>query len=334
MIKYEAFSANSIFARYTWYLYYLPMLCIPLCTFFATLSIDGEEEKVFSRVKWLFGAITFLLLLFVLSNDLHQHVFRFQEGYAQWDSDYKHGFGYFIVIAWTYFLYGLSIVIMFRKCRLSRVKKRWWITTIPFALGITMQLLIAFGKMPKINGLMVINFPEAVCFMIALFWECCIRIGLIPTNKGYGELMKVSSLALQITDKSGKAIYKSLLAKKIEDEYKERTEPILLDRDTELSCERIPGGYTYWQNDISEINEINRKLEEVHSLLTEETELIRLENELKEKQVTIEQRTKLYERINAKTITQSKKIAYLAETALLTEDTPTRTVLWKQRCWD
>lgn len=132
--------------------------------------------------------------------------------------------------------------------------------------------------------------------------------------------MRVSSLALQITDKSGKVIYKSISSNELEDIHKSKTETILLDENTELYCEKISGGYTYWQNDISELNEINRKLEEVHSLLAEETELIRLENELKEKQVSIEQRTKLYELINARTIKQSKKIAYLAETALETED--------------
>lgn len=204
---------------------------------------------------------------------------------------------------------------------------------IPFAIGIPMQLLIAFGKMPKINGFMIINFPEAACFMIALFWECCIRIGLIPTNKGYEELMRVSSLALQITDQSGKVIYKSISASVLEDIYKKRTGPILLDENTELYCERIPGGYTYWQNDISELNEINKKLEEVHSLLAEETELIRLENELKEKQVSIEQRTKLYELINARTIAQSKKIADLAEIALKTEDVRLRNYNAKIICF-
>ena len=320
MIKYEAFPADSVWARYTWYLYYLPMLFIPLCTFYATLSIDGEEKTGFPKVKRLFGTITFLLFLFVLSNDFHQKVFQFQEGYYNWDSDYTHGFGYGVVIAWIYFLYAISIVFMFQKCRLARIKQKWWVTIIPFVLGITMQLLIAFGKMPKINGLMVINFPEAVCFMIALFWECCIRIGLIPTNKGYGELMQVCSLALQITDKKGKGIYKSVSANKLEDAHKEKKVPILLDENTELYCEQIPGGYAYWQNDISELNEINKKLEEVHSLLAEETELIRLENELKEKQVSIEQRTKLYELINTKTVTQSKKIAYLADVALEADD--------------
>lgn len=320
MVKYEAFPADSVFARYTWYLYYLPMLYIPLCTFYATLCIEGEEKKGFAKIKWGFGTITFLLFLCVLSNDLHQKVFCFGDGFVNWDSEYTYGFGYFAVIAWTYFLYAFAIVMMFRKCRLSGVKKKWWISIIPFAIGITMQLLIAVGKMPKMNGLMVINFPEAVCFMIALFWECCIRIGLIPTNKGYGELMRVSSLALQITDKSGKTIYKSVSANEMKNIHKKKPEPILLDENTELYCEQIAGGYAYWQNDITELNEINKKLEEVHSLLAEETELIRLENELKEKQVSIAQRTKLYELINARTITQSKRIAELAETALKADD--------------
>lgn len=324
MVRYEVFTAGTIFARYTWYFYYLPMLFIPLCTFYATLYIDGEEKREFAKVKHLFGVITTLLFLGVLSNDFHQTVFGFQDGFLNWENDYTHGFGFFVVIAWTYFLYIFSIVIMFKKCRLSKVKKRWWITIIPFAIGITMQLLIAFGKMPKVNGLMVINFPEAVCFMIALFWECCIRIGLIPTNKGYGALMRVSSLALQITDENGAAIYKSISANELKEADKKKTEPILLDENTELYCEKIPGGYTYWQNDISELNEINKKLEEVHSLLSEETELIRLENELKEKRVSIEQRTALYELINSKTATQSKQIAKLAESALAEKDTKIR----------
>ncbi len=320
MVKYEAFPAGSTLARYTWYLYYLPMMYIPLCTFYATLWIEGEEKKEFTRLKIGFGAITTLLFLLVLSNDFHQMVFGFQDGFLNWNQDYTHGFGYFVVIAWTYFLYGFSIVIMFRECQLSRVKKSWWVTVIPFAIGIAMQLLIVFGKMPKMNGHMVIRFPEAVCFMIALFWECCIRIGLIPTNKGYGELMRKSSLALQITDKKGNVIYKSVSANVLEEGQKKKSASILLDENTELYCEQISGGYTYWQNDISELNEINRKLKEVHSLLAEEAELIRLENELKEKQVSIEQRTKLYQVINARTRRQSKKIADLAEQALKTED--------------
>lgn len=323
-VKYEVFTADSVLARYTWYLYYFPMLYSPLCTCYATMCIDGETKKEFGKWKWGFGIITSLLFVYVMTNDVHQNIFRFQEAFRKWDSIHTYGFGFFVVVAWISFLYVFSILIMFRKCKLSKVKKKWGVTLIPFAIGIVMLFLIAIGKMPKINGYMVINFPEALCFMIALFWECCIRIGLIPTNKGYGELMRVSSLAMQITDKDGKVIYKSLSAREIDDSDKEKAQPILLDENVELYCEKIPGGFTYWQNDISELNEINKKLEEIYSLLEEETELIRLENELKEKQVSIEQRTQLYERINTKTSAQSKKIAHLAEDALKTEDTEIR----------
>lgn len=319
-IKYEMFPVDSAFGRYIWYLYYLPMLCIPLCTSYASMYIDGEAKKEFARCKSRFGIITAFFFIYVVTNDVHQTVFRFREGMEEWNSSYSYGFGYFAVVAWICFLYIFSIVLMFRKCKLSKVKKKWWVTLIPFAIGIAMQFLIAIDKMPKINGFMVINFPEAICFMTALFWECCIRIGLIPTNKGYGELMQVSSLAMQITDQSGKVIYKSLSASEIADADKGKTEPVLLDENLELYCEKIPGGFTYWQNDISELNEINKKLEEVYSLLEEETQLIRLENELKEKQVSIEQRTKLYEEINARTLTQAKKIAVLADEALKADD--------------
>ena len=114
-------------------------------------------------------------------------------------------------------------------------------------------------------------------------------------------------------------------ANTLEESHKEQTTPIRIDDNTELYCEAIPGGYAYWQNDISELNEINKKLEEVHSLLAEETDLIRLENELKEKQISIEQRTKLYERINTRTAKQSGRIAALAKEAIEEHDIAIRT---------
>lgn len=113
MIKYEAFPANSVFARYTWYLYYLPMLFIPLCTFYATLYIDGEEKREFSKVKPLFGAITFLLFLGVLSNDFHQMVLGFHDGFLNWESDYIHGFGFLqLSSGLTFYTYFQSLLCL------------------------------------------------------------------------------------------------------------------------------------------------------------------------------------------------------------------------------
>ena len=319
-VKYEGFSPASVWARYTWYLYYLPMLFVPLCTLYATLSINDNAGKTWKGIRILLGTITTSLFLLVLTNDLHQSVFQFQPNFENWDAEYLHQPCYYVIITWIYILGALALITMVQKCRLSAAKKDWWIPTIPYAIGFFLQLLIAIGKMPRINGLMILQFPEVNCYATALFWECCIRIGLLPTNKGHGELMKVCSLALQITDKQGTPVWRSISAAQLTEEQKKLEGSGFLNEDTELYREAIPGGYVFWQNDISEINATNRELEEVHARLSEETELIRLENELKEKQIAIAQRSKLYELIARKTLSQSNRITQLAQEAMETSD--------------
>ena len=63
--------------RHLWYLYYLPMLFIPLLAVFVALSL-GKPER-FRLPKWtnLLYIPTAVLFLLVLTNDLHQLAFVF-----------------------------------------------------------------------------------------------------------------------------------------------------------------------------------------------------------------------------------------------------------------
>jgi hypothetical protein len=74
-----------------------------------------------------------------------------------------------------------------------------------------------------------------------------------------------------------------------------------------------PGGYGFWQDDLTEIDRLNGELAEAKEALTQETELIRLRSELKEKQTKIEQHTLVYDTIARRTQTQSQAITRLAE---------------------
>ena len=323
--KYEAFPKLSTISRYVWYLYYAPLLLLPLYMLLAVLGMEEGKEKKRSLAKPVFVFVTFAMLFFVLSNDLHQLIFRFQPGFQNWDGDYSYGFGYYVVVFWNYFLYGACIFFMMKKCRLSTARRLWWMTLLPLFCGIAVLLVIATGHMPAFNGNKMMEFPEATCFMVAIFWETCIRIGLIPTNKGYGELLRNSSLAMQIMDADGEGIYYSDAACKVTARQWEALrgsegKPCSLDESTVAYLEKIPGGYCIWQSDVSEINRFNRELEEISAKLSEETELMRLENELREKQEAILQRTKLYDGITAKTRTQSDRITALASEALESED--------------
>lgn len=62
--------------RYLRYLYYPPMLFIPLLAVFVDLSLEKEESYRLPRWTAWFYIPTAALLLLVLTNDLHRHLVR------------------------------------------------------------------------------------------------------------------------------------------------------------------------------------------------------------------------------------------------------------------
>ena len=64
-------------ARHLWYLYYIPMLFIPLFSLFVANSLGKPENfKLPGWMRFLYIP-TALLFLLVITNDLHQFVFSF-----------------------------------------------------------------------------------------------------------------------------------------------------------------------------------------------------------------------------------------------------------------
>ena len=81
-------------ARQLWYLYYLPMLFIPLFSLFVAISLGKPENVRLSKTALLLLSIpTILCLLLVLTNDLHQLVFSFPEGEVWTDDNMSYSFG-------------------------------------------------------------------------------------------------------------------------------------------------------------------------------------------------------------------------------------------------
>ena len=134
-IKYSAFSEVGVLARHTWYLYYVPMLLLPLFFFSVSLLVSSREYGHLPR-RWYWAlALTVVLIVLVLTNDLHQQVFLFQPGFLGWDSDYSHGWLYYAIFVWQYALCLASILILIVKCRISSSKKNAWLILIPFAVN-------------------------------------------------------------------------------------------------------------------------------------------------------------------------------------------------------
>ena len=258
-IKYSVFAEIGVIDRHIWYLYYVPMILMPLFLFYISLYVAPKKD--FKIKKWLWTAVISAgFIILILTNDLHQLVFSFQPDFERWDSEYSYGILFYIITVWRYILYLSAITILVMKCRITSSKKNAWIIMIPFVIGAVMNTLLVTEKMPKINGTYIIEFPEALIFTAAVVLECCIGLGLIPTNTDYGKLFQKFSIAAQITDKNGDTVYSSLWASPLSKEQFQSESGSRISEHTVLNKMEIPGGFGFWQDDMTELDRLNDEL--------------------------------------------------------------------------
>lgn len=319
-VKYSVFAGVDVLARHTWYLYYVPMLLLPLLFFFVSLLASPKDDALIPKKWYWTAAVTAGFILLVLTNDLHQSVFRFQPDFALWDEQYTYGWLFYLITAWQYALYIAAVFVLGFKCSVSASRKHTWLTAIPFAIGIVESLLLATDTMPKVNGSYIIEFPEAFILMVAGVLECCMQLGLIPTNKGYGKLFHTFSISAQITDRHGTPTYISGSAHPLTAQQFAAPDGARIGEHTVLHRMELPGGFGFWQDDLTELDRLNAELEDAKEQLSQEAELIRLRNELAEKQTKIAQRTALYDTIARRTERQSRTISELAKAARASAD--------------
>lgn len=322
-IKYSSFFGQDSLDKVGWYLYYIPFLLLPLFYFYVSLFVNTNLKHI--KKIWAIPFIfTVILILFVLTNDLHELVFKFNSPYSYFNNDYSYGVVAYVIYIWQIILCLAGSISLIIKSNLSSAKKHSWLFFIPFTIGIVITILNATDNMIQINNHNIIEIPDTICFVAAFILECCIQLGLIPTNTNYGDIMQISSVATQITDNSGTVIYKSQSAKPVPKELLNGADKAFMDENTILLKSKISGGYGFYQDDISELNSLNEQLEEANDRLSEETDFIRLQSELKENRSVIEKRNALYDEIANKVMHQSKEISELSYLALSVTDVEKR----------
>lgn len=310
--KYVVFQENITAVRYLWYAYYIPLLMIPQLSFSMALMVDKPNSKrsVFSIIS---GIVSILFIGVVLTNDLHQLVFQFHNGLRNVD-DYSHGTMYFAVFSWTFILMISAVIILLRKCSITANKKLAVVPLVYVTIYFVWIVLISFDKRPIILGAHFGEFPETISFLIDGLIMLCISTGLIPSNISYDKLISTTGFSVQIADNDYKVVYRSPSAIDMTEAQMSKRQ-FMLDPNTKVIRKNVSGGYAYWQVDISELNQINDELEDVKQTLSEEEEVIRLDNELKEKQAKIDEKSKVYDEIAVRVYNQSIKIEQLSKAA-------------------
>ena len=287
-VKYRFFSDDTI-TRHLWYLYYVPQILATLFSLFAALQLGRREGDALSRKWYLLFIPAALLIGGVLTNDLHQLVFRAVPGAATLETDYTHGWMYYLAMTWIVGLLLATGIIVYRKCRVSESRRYAWIPLCVFLGGFALCAL-SFANIYTFH-----KMPECFCLTFAAFWESCLQVGLLPTNGHYRHFFSESTVAAQIVNGRGEPVYRAKNAPNLTPDQLEAAacESILLNADTRLQSAPVQDGRVYWLEDISKINRIQAQLAEINAQLSEENELIQAENELKRQRAQIEEQNRL-----------------------------------------
>ncbi len=309
--KHRIFLDGNYAGRFLWYLYYIPQIFATYLAFIISYRVGKREEyrlpKIFSV---LFGVATVLVVLF-LTNDFHQLAFSFNIDFVAWDQDYDWEPLFYISTAWIYFFLIAGVIMLSVKCRAVNKKKAW----IPVFWLLIGSLYIFSDYIFDIWDVAPYNLPEAHCFILIAMLESSIRIGILPSNSAYGEIVSKSSAAFQIADYDNHIIYRSDNAVSLRseqmDEAKEKG--VYVDKNTLLLSNSITGGYVFWTEDVTAVNEMNEKLSQISESLSEEGDLLRAENELREQRAKIAEQTRLYDAISLLVMPQLEKISCLID---------------------
>ena len=257
-LKYSVVTGPAA-GRYVWYLYYLPMLFLPLLGVYIALSMGKSEDYRLSRGTGMLSIIPAVLFLLVITNDLHQQVFAFKSGIPGLpvSGTYSYRPLYFICLGWMVVCMAFSLVCLFRKSRIpSGEGKR----IAPFVLGCVMLLysILYLSGIPAVRwwfGDMNVMF----CLLYAAIYESCIRCRMIPSNTGYVELFEASTLAACIADRSGRIVLRSRAAGK-DMTCPQEGQRIVRPDGMRISSAPISGGYAVWQDNVRQLAELRTRL--------------------------------------------------------------------------
>lgn len=305
---------QPIAIRYLWYLFYLPMLFVPMLALLIAMSLGKPDEYKLPKSVWLLFAVLGALLILVLTNDLHQLVFTFPKDADIW-SDTNHGYGvcYFAVIGWQVFCVVAAFVVMLFKCRLKNRKLRF-LPVIPLAVSLS-YLALNYVGIPWQKEL----FGDVTAFqslMYMLCFEACIACGYIHSNSRYADLFASSvGTSAQITDMDFNVRYAAMNMQPISREKMMRAiqSPVTLADGLNLHTMPISGGYAVWTEDVSSLLEIKEESESLAEELAERNEILRYEYKRESKRRKIEEQNRLYDLLRRATQTQINKISMLTK---------------------
>ena len=280
-------------AYFVWYLYYVSMIFIPTIYYLLSRYLTGRYNK---KLSYFVIAVSFVLLILVLTNNFHELVFEFK------DDDYKNVTGYYVIFAWIIFLAINATINLIVQKKTKEKKINILIPFIPLIIGIIFTFLY-------INGLRVLSDLDmsvilGTIFMISL--ETLFMMNLIPNNISYEEVFCHSYLPICVLSQDGKMIYetnniiefpekiiKDIRDGSIKNKYVNDTRPSVT-----YDVERLDKGYAIIENDSSNIDAAKEHLNRQNKKLKGQERLLKKQRRIKEKLYEIKINNEIFETLS------------------------------------
>lgn len=308
---------DPIQIRYLWYLYYFPMLFIPFLSLLVAISLGRLETYRLPRwTAWLYIPVVLLVLL-VLTNDVHQLIFAFpQDGTVWLDDNYHYGRLYF-TIPICMAVCGLSAVIMMIwKCRGKDGRRTSWLPLLFIAVTMVYAMVYKF-YMTDHTSLFFYLAGDVTVVLALLFTstlESCLHVGLIPTNTGYDTLFRTVVVGMLIVNERFEICYASDVARPLSKEELRRAvkEDYFLEGGLCIRACPIQGGYAVWQEDRSELLRVRQDLEKTREELQKRNEILREQYQKEVRRYRLEEQNRLYDLVQRKTQKQIQELDALS----------------------
>ena len=313
IIRIFKYASTGFALRMLWYMYYLPLLALPVeFMLLGYVICSGEQKK---RLPWWWLALTALntvLFVLVMTNDFHNLTFVIDLSRPDWDAVYTHGPVYDLIFAVFTFEFIITSVLISK----DRLRKEPLPTITPFAAII--GLGIAYTLIYNITDLRI-YMPEMTTFfviMVCVFWENVLITGVIPSNSGYWNFFRNSTADISILDADRKPVYSTRGASPL---------PADLFADPPASYSVIPitAGFAVLHKDYARLESKRLNLESMRRALDARNKILERETEITDIMYSLSEKKKLYGQVDTAIGTKLDEITAIAEG--LRNDDPDKT---------
>ncbi len=311
VLKMEHFFGQKVM-RHMWYLYYGAQLSIPLVfLLLAWLADHGECRRPPLWWRWL-ALAGGLLLVGILSNDLHQQAFFYHAGIELWDDVYTYRWLFYLVYVWFLVLMAAGIYMLLQR----GWRSSWRYMVIP--PGTIALLLLTYNVFYTAGGPIRKRTEFVLVFtaLIILFYESAMRSGLIPVNSRYQELFERSPLSMMITDGElnarwtaeglGEEIGKTDLKRALEG-------AVSLNENRILRGKRIKGGAVFWQEDLSVLHDMERSLQMALQRQEKRNEILLREGQVRGEREALRARQQLMEEMEQRILKEIRRMEIMTD---------------------